>query len=71
MSVERVESVWITAVFTGWFVEIHVISANAVYNLIMNHPDLSGLQGLVNFLSPESELNMEKQHSVIMLQNRF
>ena len=34
----------------------------------MNHPDLSGLQGLVNFLSPESELNMVKQHSVIMLQ---
>jgi len=26
----------------------------------MNHPDLSGLQGLVSFLSPESELNLEK-----------
>lgn len=25
MSEERVESLWITAVFTGWFVEIHVI----------------------------------------------
>ena len=26
----------------------------------MNPPDLSGLQGLVSFLSPESELNMEE-----------